>query len=89
MNTKHSDARSEFVTDFNTAVHSRSGLRDALRDQPDYCTALMSAFLVVCLLTALAMCSWQVEDWQNTRTASAQPAAVANVGFSVNGQHTF
>ena len=88
MNSKHPESRNELFTNFNTSIHSHSGLRDALRDQPDYWTALMSAFLVACLLSALAMCSWQVEDWQNTRTTTTQ-STVANQGFCVNGQHTF
>ncbi len=89
MNTKYTDSHTEFVTSFNPAIsHRPSSLRDITRDQPDYWTALMSAFLVACMLAALAICSWQVDDWKTSQASNVQPA-VANHEFSVNGQHTF
>ena len=89
MNTKYTDSHIEFVTNFNAAVSRRpASFRVISRDQPDYWTALMSAFLVVCMLAALAICSWQIEDWKSAQTINAEPA-VANQEFSVSGQHTF
>ena len=89
MNPKDTAARLPFLTNFAPADSRRpSSVRIISRDQPDYWTALMSAFLVVCMLAALAICSWQVEDWKNAQAVNAQPA-VADHGFSVNGQRTF
>ena len=67
---------------------SHSLLRSACQDDRDYLTPVLSAFLVACMLVALAMCSVQVGDWK-TSPAPGSPTTVAAGSFSVSGQHVF
>lgn len=58
------------------------------RDESDYLTPVLSAFLVVCMLVALTMCSLQVGHWKTAHAPSSQTTVAAG-SFSVSGQHVF
>lgn len=89
MNTNHPTSQANSIAQFDPADSlSNSRLQAACRAEPDCWTAVLSAFLVACLLAALAICTLSVDGWQNTQPAAAQPV-VSTDTFAVDGQHTF
>ena len=69
MNANQTASNLESTRLFNPSESlSHSRLRHACEEASDYLTPLLSAFLVVCMLTALTLCGWQISDSGNAQT---------------------
>ncbi len=92
MNTNDSPSnlifRDQLLPDHPIASTGHASLHLACHESSDRLEVVLRFFLVLCMLTALLICGWHVNTWQNINAVAAQPAVAAGA-FCVSSQHTF